>query len=64
MRLALAMLPLIPQLLVCSQAQAQGRDPWTTTLSLSRKALGTGECSVVALDRATPARPANDSNLL
>lgn len=49
MRLALVMLPLIPQLLVCSQAQAQGRDPWTTTLTLSRKA-ATGECSVVTLD--------------
>jgi hypothetical protein len=50
MRMMLALLPLIPQLLVLSHASAQERGPWTTTLSVNRKALAVGECSAVALD--------------
>jgi len=50
MRTALLMLPLLPQLLVLSNAHAQERGPWTTALSMTRKALAVGECSAVSLD--------------
>ena len=50
MRNALVILPLLSHLLVSAQSQAQGRDPWTTTLSMTRKAIAVGECSAVSID--------------
>jgi hypothetical protein len=49
MRSVLAMLPLIPQLVVLSHASAQKGEPFTATVSMTRKVLAVGECSAVSL---------------
>ena len=51
MRKALVILPLLSHLLVLPNRRRKGRDPWTTTLSMTRKAIAVGECSA-GVDRS------------
>src|SRR5450432_305372 len=50
MRTALVMLPLLPHLLVFAEARAQKGEPFTATVSMTRKVLAVGECSAVSID--------------